>query len=75
MTTITELQQRIDEAELALHKLMTGAREVTISVGGFGTTSYAEADSVKLEKYIAMLKQTLAKKKRLARRGPLYVHF
>ena len=50
MATITELQQRIDEAELALHKLMTGEREVTISVGGFGATTYAEADSVKLEK-------------------------
>jgi hypothetical protein len=75
MTTIAELQQRIDEAELALHKLMTGAREVTISVGGFGTTTYAETDSVKLEKYIAMLKQTIARKKGLARRGPLWVYF
>ena len=75
MANIAELQQRIDEAELALHQLMTGEREVTISVGGFGATTYAEADSIKLEKYIAMLKQTLAKKKRLARRAPLYIHF
>lgn len=75
MSRSSELQQRLEEAETALHRLMLGEREVTVSVGGFGATSYSEVSMDKLKLYIAHLKQAIARQSGKPKRGPLWVHF
>ena len=37
------LKTRLVEAEEAYHKLMIGEKEVTVSVGSFGSTTYKRA--------------------------------
>lgn len=44
------------EAELALHKLLTGAREQTITFGSGKSVTYTAANINQLRDYIARLK-------------------
>ena len=55
MTNQTELRARLDEAEAALHDLMTGRREVSVAYDGKSVT-YSRTDVAKLRAYIAELK-------------------
>lgn len=73
--TIELLRERLFEAENALHRLMIGELEVTVSVGGYGATTYAQSDINKLNAYIAKLKTEIAAKERRPRRGPLFMRF
>ena len=41
MTKIEILEKQLEEAELAYHELMIGARTVSVNVDGVGSTSYA----------------------------------
>ncbi len=75
MTELLELKKRLIEAEGALHQLLTGTREVTVSVGGFGATSYAQANISELRQYISELKSAIAAKEGKARRGPIFMRF
>ena len=75
MAHLSELQGRLKAAEEAYHRLMTGEREVTVSIGGFGATTYAQVDSDKLKSYINALKCQLAMIERRPRRGPLFMRF
>ena len=54
------LKTRLAEAEEAYHKLMIGEKEVTVSVGNFGTTTYNQASRSALESYISSLKAQIA---------------
>lgn len=54
------LKTRLAEAEEAYHKLMIGEKEVSISVGNFGTTTYNQASRSALESYISSLKAQIA---------------
>ena len=42
ITNIEVLKTRLAQAEEAYHKLMIGEKEVTVSVGSFGSTKRAE---------------------------------
>ena len=75
MTDLAILKQRLFEAEAALHRLMTGELEVTVSVGGFGATTYNQASADKLSAYIAGLKSDIAKREGGSRRGPILMRF
>lgn len=57
---LEELKQRLAEAELAYHKLMLGEKEVSVSVGGFGSATYNQTTKRDLESYIAGLKSQIA---------------
>lgn len=63
MATVDE---RISEAEDALHELVLGRRTATISRNGKSVT-YTQTNRVDLERYIAQLKLS----KSGARRGPM----
>ncbi len=68
-------KQRLDEALAARHKLMTGAMEVSVSVGDYGDVKYARVDVPKLERYIAELRGTVARLEGRARRAPIRPRF
>lgn len=69
------LKQRLSEAENALHRLLIGEQEVSITVSDFGSTVYAQTDIDKLERYISRLKMTIASLERQSVRGPLFMKF
>ena len=75
MTDLQTLRQRLQEAEGALHRLMMGELEVTVSVTGYGATNYNSVNKHQLEAYIAQLKVHIAKKTGRSRRGPLLIKF
>lgn len=75
MTDIITLQTRLAEAEDAHHQLMMGAKEVSVSIGGYGATTYAQANAEKLEQYIEKLKSQIARANGTARRGVIKVVF
>lgn len=77
MTTshLTLLRQRLDEAETALHRLMLGELEVTVSVVGFGATNYSQTNRSQLERYIAKLKSEIAKQSGRSCRSPIFFKF
>lgn len=58
---INEIKQRLTEAEEAYHRLMIGDKEVSVSVGNFGSTTYNQTSIKGLEAYIASLKSQLAR--------------
>lgn len=60
ITNVEILKIRLIEAEEAYHKLMIGEKEVSVSVGNFGTTTYNQAKRTALESYISSLKLQIA---------------
>ena len=60
ITNIEVLKTRLVQAEEAYHKLMIGEKEVTVSVGSFGSTTYNQASRTALESYISSLKSQIA---------------
>ena len=60
ITNVEILKTRLVEAEDAYHKLMIGEKEVSVSVGSFGSTTYNQASRTALESYISSLKSQIA---------------
>lgn len=54
------IKTRLAEAEEAYHKLLIGAKEVSVNVGNFGAVTYNQTSQTALEAYIADLKAQLA---------------
>ena len=54
------IKTRLAEAEEAYHKLLIGAKEVSVNVGNFGSVTYNQTSRTALEAYIADLKAQLA---------------
>ena len=75
MAMIDVLKQRLIEAEEAYHKLMIGEKEVSVSVGNFGSTSYNQTNISQLEKYISALKTQINKVEGRASRRVIRVVF
>jgi len=75
MSRLKTLRSRLLQAEMALHRLMIGELEVHVSVGGYGSTTYSQADMDKLNTYITQLKSEIAARQGKHRRGPLLVKF
>ena len=71
-TSLTVLRQRLQEAEAALHRLMMGELEVTVSVTGYGATNYNSVNRPQLEAYISKLKAQIAKQSGRSQRGPIF---
>ncbi len=75
MTNLITLKHGLVDAEIALHKLMTGEQEVTVSVDGYGATTYAQAQTEQLRAYISQLESKIAKTEGRPKRGPLWIRF
>lgn len=56
---IETLRTRLAEAEEAYHKLLIGEKEVSVSIGNFGSTTYNQTSRSALEAYIASLKEQI----------------
>lgn len=56
------IQQQLDDAKAALHKLVTGALRVSVGYGDQSVT-YNKADQGRLERYIAKLEAQLVGRK------------
>ena len=71
------LKIRLDEAEEAYHKLLIGAKEVSVNVGDFGSVTYNQTSRTALESYISSLKSQIAvaEGKATSRRRILRVSF
>lgn len=54
------LKIRLAEAEEAYHKLLIGAKEVSVNVGDFGSVTYNQTSHAALESYISSLKSQIA---------------
>jgi len=54
------LKTRLAEAEEAYHKLLIGAKEVSVNVGDFGSVTYNQTSRTALESYISSLKSKIA---------------
>ncbi|WP_212111511.1 gpW family head-tail joining protein [Bartonella queenslandensis] len=75
MTDLSLLKNRLSEAEAAYHMLMTGSKEVSVNIGGYGDVTYQNVDEPKLEKYILQLKIKIDRKQKGFGRKALYVEF
>jgi len=75
MTELTVLKQRLSEAEEALHQLLTGQKEASVNVGGFGSITYSAANQSELVRYIAQLKLDIRRQERGIGRRALFVEF
>jgi hypothetical protein len=73
--TLLELQSRLVQAKEARHRLLTGSQEVTVSLHGYGSTTYSAANVAALERYIHELESEIAKKSGTARRGIIRTSF
>lgn len=75
MADLATLQIRLAEAEEAHHQLMTGAKEVSVTIGGYGATTYTQVNAEKLEQYIQKLNTQIARLGGGTRRGVILTEF
>lgn len=73
MADATTLETRLDEAETALHRLMTGARVEELDSPS-GKVKYTPATMGELKRYIGWLKQQIEAATRGSRR-PVFFEF
>lgn len=73
MTDCATKKLWLAEAELALHKLLTGQAEVTVTFGSGKSVTYTQANIAQLKDYIADLQAQVdaCDGKEPARRGPI----
>jgi hypothetical protein len=67
--TLLELETRLVQAKEARHRLLTGSQEVSVSLQGYGSTTYTAANVEALERYINELELQISRAKGGARRG------
>ena len=53
--TVLELETRLVQAKEARHRLLTGTQEVSVSLHGYGATTYSQSNIDALERYMAWL--------------------
>ena len=75
MPKVTTLRRRLKEAEKALHALMIGQREVSVTVSDYGATTFSQVNRVDLEKYICELKEEIAVEEGRPRRRRILTRF
>lgn len=75
MTDLATLQTRLSEAEDALHQLHMGRRVVQVQMQNGSTVEYARSRDqiVRLEQYVASLKNQIARAKGKGGRAPLQI--
>jgi hypothetical protein len=70
-----ELEARLVQAKEARHRLLTGTQEVSVSLQGYGSTTYTAANVEALERYINELELQISRAKGGARRGIIRTSF
>jgi hypothetical protein len=73
--TLLELETRLVQAKEARHRLLTGTLEVTVSLHGYGSTTYTSANLDALERYIHELQTEISKRNGSTRRGIIRTSF
>lgn len=73
--TLAQLKTCLEQARDALHRLMIGEREVSVSVDEFGATSFSQVNRKDLEKYISDLERKIAQAEGRGGRRALLVRF
>ena len=73
--TLLHLETRLVQAKEARHRLLTGTQEVSVSLHGYGATTYSQSNIDALEQYIHELEGEIAKKSGSARRGIIRTRF
>ncbi len=73
--TILELETQLVQAKEARHRLLTGTQEVSVSLHGYGTTTYTATNINALEKYIHELQMEVSRRSGTARRGIIRTSF
>lgn len=69
---INQLKTFLLEAQLALHKLMTGQKEVSVDFGTNRRVTYSEVNISQLRRYISELESQIAVAEGGRARGPTY---
>lgn len=72
---INQLKTCLLEAQLALHKLLTGQKEVTVDFGTNRRVTYSEVKIHDLRRYITELENQIAALEGGRVRGPIYTVF
>mgnify|MGYP001009894565 CR=1 FL=1 len=72
---IYDLQSKLVQAQEARHRLLTGTMEVSISLHGYGSTTYTQSNIEGLERYIDDLKRDIAKLDGTPRRAIIRTRF
>jgi len=75
MADVNQLKTFLLEAQLALHKLMTGAKEVSVDFGQNRRVTYQEINIPQLRRYIGELESQIAIAEGGRGRGPIYQVF
>lgn len=75
MTDLLDLQTKLTQAQEARHRLLTGTLEVSVSLHGYGSTTYTQSNITGLENYIQDLKRDIAKLNGSPRRGIIRTRF
>ena len=73
--TLLQLETLLVQAREARHRLLTGTQEVSVSLHGYGSTTYTSSNIAALEKYINELKTEIAKRNGNPRRGIIRAKF
>lgn len=73
--TLLELETRLVQAKEARHRLLTGTQEVSVSLQGYGSTTYTAANVEALERYIVELELQISRAKGGTRRGIIRTSF
>ena len=73
--TVSNLETRLVQAKEARHRLLTGTQEVSVSLHGYGATSYSQGNIDALERYIHELEGEIAKRGGKSRRGIIRTRF
>ncbi len=72
---LLELETRLVQAKEARHRLLTGTQEVSVSLQGYGSTTYTASNVEALERYITQLELQISRAKGGARRGIIRTSF
>ena len=72
---LLELETRLVQAKKARHRLLTGTQEVSVSLQGYGSTTYTASNVEALERYIAQLELQISRAKGGTRRGIIRTSF
>ena len=73
--SVSDLEKKLSEAKDARHRLLTGTHAVTVSLDGYGSTTYTQGSIKELGRYIAELERDIAKANGKARRGIIRARF
>ncbi len=75
MPDLATLRERLAEAEDAMHNLMIGEREVSVTVSDYGATTFSQVNRKDLERYISDLKNQIGTLTGNGARRPIYARF